>query len=88
MGRLVQLLAAILFCESAPSNKAWWQQVTDCTFCDCKVKWSVSSAEFLSYLENITVEETEDVKEIEIDRTDPWVNSRWSGPNTAKIRSP
>ena len=35
------------------------------------MKWSVSSAEFLSYLENITVEETEDVKEIEIDRTDP-----------------
>ena len=46
-------------------------EVTDCTFCDCKVKGSVSLAEFLSYLENITVEETEDVKEIEIDRTDP-----------------
>ena len=49
-------------------------EVTDCTFCDCKVKWSVSSAEFLSNLENITVEETEDVKEIEIDRTYPWVD--------------
>ena len=48
-------------------------EVTDCTFCDCKVKWSVSLAEFLSYLENITVEKTEDVKRIEIDRTDPWL---------------
>ena len=45
--------------------------VTVCTFCDCKMKWSVSLAEFLSYLENITVENTEDVKRIEIDRTDP-----------------
>ena len=47
-------------------------EVTDCTFCDCKVKWSVSSAEFLSYLENITGEKTEHVKRIDIDRTDPW----------------
>ena len=47
-------------------------EVTDYTFCDCKVKWSVSLAEFLSFLENITVEKTEDLKRIDIDRTDPW----------------
>ena len=46
-------------------------EVTDGTFCDCKVKWSVSLAEFLSFLENITVEKTEDIKRIDIDRTDP-----------------
>ena len=46
-------------------------EVTDCTFCDCKVKRSVSLAEFLSFLENITVEKTEDVKRIDIDRTNP-----------------
>ena len=46
--------------------------VTDCTFCDWKMNWSVSLAKFLSHIENITVEKTEDVKRIEIDRTDPW----------------
>ena len=59
-------------------------EVTNCTFCDCKVKWSVSLAEFLSYLENITGEKTEHVKRIDIDRTDPWK----MGQNVYKIWAP
>ena len=62
----------LTFLSFSVSKENIEHEVTDCTFCDCKVKWSVALAEFLSYLESITVEATEDVKEIEIDRTDPW----------------
>ena len=58
---------------SAVTIKNISHDVTDCTFCDWKMNWSVSLAKFLSHIENITVEKTEDVKRIEIDRTDPWV---------------
>ena len=61
----------LTFLSFSVSKENIEHEVTDCTFCDCKVKWSVSLAEFLSFLENITVEKTEDVKRIDIDRTDP-----------------
>ena len=54
--------------------------VTDCTFCDWKMNWSVSLAKFLSHIENITVEKTEDIKRIEIDRTDPCLD-KFGGVN-------
>ena len=58
--------------------------VTDCTFCDWKMNWSVSLAKFLSHIENITVEKTEDVKRIEIDRTDPCLEN-WSLYNVESV---
>ena len=62
--------------------------VTDCTFCDWKMNWSVSLAKFLSHIENITVEKTEDVKRIEIDRTDPWQNTirKWTKEKRRKLK--
>ena len=66
----------LTFLSFSVSKENIEHEVTDCTFCDCKVKRSVSLAEFLSFLENITVEKTEDVKRIDIDRIDPCVLGR------------